>query len=118
MSAGIFGEGTAPARARACQRQKTRLCAAVNVLMGDPEGRTFLRWLLSACRCFEAENPGAPASPLAERLIFAEGARQVGMRVLRLLEAADPAHFANLLLLREDDDGPDGCGDGKGGRRG
>lgn len=89
---------------------QARLAAAVNGLMAGPEGRAFLRWLLALCRCFEAEMPGMAASPLAERLIFAEGARQVGMQLLRLLEAADPAHFPNLLLTREDDDERDGSG--------
>ncbi|MBD5646542.1 MAG: hypothetical protein HDQ89_02610 [Desulfovibrio sp.] len=106
--------GTRPAP----DRLQARLAAAVNGLMAGPEGRAFLRWLLALCRCFEAEMPGANASPLAERLIFAEGARQVGMRVLRLLEAADPAHFPKLLLTREDDDERDGSGKRAGDARG
>ena len=97
--------------------QAARLKAAVEKLMAAPEGRAFLRWLLARCRCFEAQAPAFSASPLAERLIFAEGAREVGMEVLRLLEAAGSAHFANLLLTREEDDEPDGkpdgCPDGK-----
>ena len=93
-------------------RHAARLTAAVNGLMASPEGRAFLRWLLALCRCFEAELPGAAASPLAERLLFAEGARQVGMRLLRLLEAADTAHFPNLLLTREDDDERDSGANG------
>lgn len=104
MNDGVFREeGTS------AERQRTRLVAAVDGLMASPEGRDFLRWLLSVCRCFEAQAPGAGASPLAERLIFAEGARQVGMRLMRLLQAAGTAHFPNLLLTREDDDA-DGCG--------
>ncbi|MDE5878876.1 MAG: hypothetical protein K2G99_02440 [Desulfovibrio sp.] len=107
MTGALFGEEAhdreeAAARAR---RQEARLAAALNGLMAAPEGRAFLRWLLAACRCFEAQAPAPQASPLAERLVFAEGARQVGMLVLRLLERADPGHFPNLLLTREDDDG-------------
>lgn len=116
MTGGIFGEERAPREGAAAQRQRARLADAVDGLMAVPEGRAFLRWLLAATRCFEAEVPGA--SPLAERLIFAGGARQVGMQVLRLMEAADPAHFANLLLTREDDDERDGCGHRAGGQRG
>ena len=108
MSGGIFAEETAPGPEASLRRQEERLKAAVSGLMACPEGRAFLRWLLAACRCFEAQAPAPGASPLAERLVFAEGARQVGMRLLRLLEAAGPAHFANLLLTREDDDGRDG----------
>ncbi|MBD5416512.1 MAG: hypothetical protein HDR50_02330 [Desulfovibrio sp.] len=110
MSGGIFEGGPVPQREDVLRRQEARLAAAVNGLMAGPEGRAFLRWLLALCRCFEAEAPAPGASPLAERLLFAEGARQVGMRLLRLLEAADPAHFPNLLLTREDDDGSDGSG--------
>ena len=95
-----------------------RLAGAVNGLMAKPEGRAFLRWLLALCRCFEAELPGAAEGSLAERLIFAEGAREVGMQVLRLLEAAAPAHFPKLLLTREDDDERDGSGDRTGDARG
>ena len=114
---GIWDEAEAGAKP-APGRVQERLAAAVNGLMAKPEGRAFLRWLLALCRCFEAEMPGAAAGPLAERLIFAEGARQVGMRVLRLLEAADPAHFPKLLLTREDDDERDGSGDRGGDARG
>ena len=102
-------DGEAP-RESARGPREARLVAAVNTLMAGPQGRAFLRWLLSACRCFEAELPAGGTGGLAERLIFAGGARQVGMQVLRLLEAADPAHFPKLLLTREDDDGPDGSG--------
>lgn len=109
MTGGIFAE-EAPRREETARRQQARLGAAVNGLMASAEGRTFLRWLLAACRCFEAEAPGACAPPLGERLVFAEGAREVGMRVLRLLEGAGPAHFPNLLLTREDDDERDGNG--------
>ncbi|MBD5538397.1 MAG: hypothetical protein HDQ94_00120 [Desulfovibrio sp.] len=111
------GEGRGPGKGVA-ERQEARLAAAVNGLMAEPAGRAFLRWLLALCRCFEAEMPGTNASPLAERLIFAEGARQVGMQVLRLLEAVDPAHFANLLLTREDDDERNGSGKRAGDVRG
>lgn len=108
MSGALFGEETSPAREAAAaraRRQEARLLACLDGLMRGPEGRAFLRWLLACCRCFEAQAPAAQASPLAERLVFAEGARQVGMQVLSLLEKADPAHFPNLLLTREDDDG-------------
>ena len=110
MSGGIFEDGPGRQREDILRRQEERRAAAVNSLMTSAEGRDFLRWLLVLCRCFEAEAPAPGAAPLAERLLFAEGARQVGMRVLRLLEAADPAHFPNLLLTREDDDGRDGSG--------
>ena len=114
---GIWDEVEAGARP-APDRVQARLAAAVTSLMAAPEGRAFLRWLLALCRCFEAELPGAASGPLAERLIFAEGAREVGMQVLRLLEAADPAHFPKLLLTREDDDERDGSGDRAGDARG
>ncbi len=110
MSGGIFEEGPAPQGPDILRRQEGRLTAAVSGLMTTAEGRAFLRWLLALCRCFEAEAPAPGAAPLAERLLFAGGARQVGMQLLRLLEAADPAHFPNLLLTREDDDGSDGSG--------
>lgn len=111
MNGGVFREDAASrGEASGGDRRQSRLVAAVNGLMTSPEGRDFLRWLLAVCRCFEAQTPGAGASPLAERLIFAEGARQVGMLLLRLLQTANAAHFPNLLLTREDDDDPDGCG--------
>lgn len=110
MSGGVFREDTAASREASGGRRGARLAAAVDGLMTSPEGRDFLRWLLTVCRSFEAQAPGAGASPLAERLIFAEGARQVGMRLLRLLQTANAAHFPNLLLTREDDDDADGCG--------
>ena len=104
MSGGVFGENDGQTTRGAESRGRARLIAALDGLMERPQGRAFLRWLLTACRSFEAQAPAGGASPLAERLIFAEGARQVGMQVLRLLEAANPAHFPNLLLTREDDD--------------
>ena len=107
MSGDIFADGT-PGREALARREAARLTAAVNGLMASPEGRAFLRWLFAACRCFEAQAPGGDS--LAERLLFAEGARQVGMQVMRLLETAGPRHFANLLLTREDDDERDGSG--------
>lgn len=111
MNDGVFREDAAPhGEASGAARRQARLVAAVDGLMAGPEGRDLLRWLLTACRCFEAQAPGAGASPLAERLVFAEGARQVGMHLLRLLQTANAAHFPNLLLTREDDDDPDGCG--------
>lgn len=84
-----------------------RVRDALDMLMASAAGRTFLRWLLARCRCFEAQSPGR-GDALAERLIFAEGGRQVGMRLLERLQAANPAHFPTLLLTREDDDDP-GC---------
>ena len=107
MSGGVFGEDGAHTAREAAPLGRPGLLAAMDGLMERPEGRTFLRWLLAACRAFEAQAPAAGASPLAERLVFAEGGRQVGMQVLRLLEAANPAHFSNLLLTREDDDARD-----------
>lgn len=110
MNGGVFREDAAPERGASggARRRDARLVAAVDGLMASSEGRDLLRWLLAACRCFEAQAPGAGASPLAERLIFAEGARQVGMHLLRLLQTANAAHFPNLLLTREDDDESDG----------
>ena len=110
MNGNAFREDAAPGREDPGARQRARLVAAVDGLMASPEGRDFLRWLLAVCRCLEAQAPGAAGGALAERLIFAEGARQVGMHLLRLLQTAGTAHFPNLLLTREDDDEPDGCG--------
>ncbi len=110
MNGNAFREDAAPGREDPGARQRARLVAAVDGLMASPEGRDFLRWLLAVCRCFEAQAPGAAGGALAERLIFAEGAQQVGMHLLRLLQTAGTAHFPNLLLTREDDDEPDGCG--------
>ena len=85
---------------------EARLRAAVNSLMAEAQGRCFLRWILQQCRVFSAEDlslaaPGGDNA--AARLLFTEGRRLVGMRLLRLVQRADAAHVSNLLQTREED---------------
>ncbi len=100
----------APQREARSQRQGAlldrRLRAAVDTLMDGPDGRCLLRWLIQVCQCFQALVPsGDGDSPEVHRLVFAEGRRFVGMRLLRLLQEADPGHLPRLLQTKEDDHG-------------
>jgi len=90
-----------PARAAAFE---ARLRAAVNLLMDSPQGRLLLRWLLHLCRNFSAEAVGDAMEPSASaRLFYTEGRRMVGMRLMRLMQQANPGHLPRLLQTTEDD---------------
>ncbi|MGE9985293.1 hypothetical protein [Desulfovibrio sp. SGI.169] len=88
---------------REAQRQEQKLRAAVDALMDGPDGRCLLRWLLQLCQCFQALAPAENARLDTHRLIFAEGRRFVGMRLLRLMQEADAGHLPRLLQTKEDD---------------
>ena len=77
---------------------------AVDELMGAPHGRLLLRWLLHLCRNFYAEDVGgAPRQAESARLFYTEGRRMVGMRIMRLLQQANPGHLPLLLQTKEND---------------
>ena len=77
---------------------------AVDGLMAKPQGRVLLRWLLHLCRNFSAEDVGnAPQSTESARLFFTEGRRMVGMRLMQLLQQANPGHLPTLLQTKEND---------------
>ena len=78
--------------------------AAVDGLMAQPQGRVLLRWLLHLCRNFSAEDVGsAPESCQSSRLFYAEGQRMIGMRLMRLMQQANPGHLPRLLQTKEND---------------
>ncbi len=78
--------------------------AAVDGLMAQPQGRVLLRWLLHLCRNFSAEDVGnAPESTQSARLFYTEGRRMVGMRLMRLMQQANPGHLPKLLQTKEND---------------
>ena len=83
------------------QRQAEALREAAGDLMDSPHGRRLLRWLLTACQCFEACEPGPQDSPAA--LYAREGRRVLGFRLLRLAREARPTRVAQLLDPEEDD---------------
>lgn len=90
-----------PARAAAFD---ARLRAAIDTLMASPQGRLLLRWLLHLCRNFSAEAvDDAPESAGSARLFYTEGRRMVGMRLMRLMQQANPEHLPKLLQSTEDD---------------
>ena len=77
---------------------------AVDGLMAKPQGRVLLRWLLHLCRNFSAEDVGnAPESCQSSRLFYAEGQRMIGMRLMRLMQQANPGHLPRLLQTKEND---------------
>ena len=77
---------------------------AVDGLMATAQGRLLLRWLLHLCRNFSVEDVGnAPTSTESARLLFTEGHRMVGMRLMRLLQQANAAHIPTLLQTKEND---------------
>lgn len=83
---------------------ETAMRTAVDTLMANPQGRLLLRWLLHLCRNFSAEDVGnAPQSADSARLIFTEGRRMVGMRLMQLLQQANPGHLPTLLQTKEND---------------
>lgn len=78
--------------------------SAVDGLMAQPQGRVLLRWLLHLCRNFSAGDVGtAPESCQSSRLFYAEGQRMIGMRLMRLMQQANPGHLPRLLQTREND---------------
>ena len=78
--------------------------AAVDGLMAQPQGRVLLRWLLHLCGNFSAEDVGnAPESCQSARLFYAEGQRMIGMRLMRLMQQANPGHLPKLLQTKEND---------------
>ena len=82
----------------------TAMRAAVDGLMAQPQGRVLLRWLLHLCRNFSAEDMGnTPESCQSSRLFYTEGQRMVGMRILRLMQQANPGHLPRLLQTKEND---------------
>lgn len=81
-----------------------RLRDAIDALMISPQGRLLLRWLLHLCRNFTAEAVGdAPDDAGSARLFYTEGRRMVGMRLMRLMQQANPGHLPRLLQTTEDD---------------
>ena len=77
---------------------------AVDGLMASPQGRLLLRWLLHLCRNFSAEDMGnAPESCQSSRLFYTEGQRMIGMRIMRLMQQANPGHLPRLLQTKEND---------------
>ena len=90
--------------ARQAAAIETAMRQAVDGLMASPQGRLLLRWLLHLCRNFSAEDVGnAPQSMESARLFFTEGHRMVGMRLMRLLQQANPGHLPALLQTKEND---------------
>ncbi|MFT3958210.1 MAG: hypothetical protein QM665_03780 [Desulfovibrio sp.] len=78
--------------------------AAMDGLMAQPQGRVLLRWMLHLCRNFSAEDVGnAPESCQSSRLFYAEGQRMIGMRLMRLMQQANPGHLPRLLQTKEND---------------
>ncbi len=83
---------------------ESALQTAVDGLMATAQGRLLLRWLLHLCRNFSVEDVGnAPTSTESARLLFTEGRRMVGMRLMRLLQQANAAHIPTLLQTKEND---------------
>ena len=83
---------------------ETAMRQAVDGLMASPQGRLLLRWLLHLCRNFSAEDVGnAPESCQSARLFYAEGQRMIGMRLMRLMQQANPGHLPRLLQTKEND---------------
>jgi hypothetical protein len=77
---------------------------AVDGLMANPQGRLLLRWLLHLCRNFSAEEVGIVPQPAeSARLFFTEGRRMVGVRLMQLLQQANPSHLPALLQTKEND---------------
>lgn len=90
-------EAGSPTREAATLQRVLQHCAGD--LMDSPAGRAFLRWLLSACHCFDACDPG-PALSTAQ-LQAREGRRVLGLRLLRLVQTARPRRVAQLLSPEE-----------------
>ena len=83
---------------------ESALQTAVDGLMATAQGRLLLRWLLHLCRNFSAEDVGnAPESCQSARLFYAEGQRMIGMRLMRLMQQANPGHLPRLLQTKEND---------------
>ena len=78
--------------------------AALEAAMRQAVDGLMLRWMLHLCRNFSAEDVGnAPQSMESARLFFTEGRRMVGMRLMRLLQQANPGHLPALLQTKEND---------------
>ena len=96
-------QGDSRAASKAAELESA-MRTAVDGLMATAQGRLLLRWLLHLCRNFSAEDVGnAPQSMESARLFFTEGRRMVGMRLMRLLQQANPGHLPALLQTKEND---------------
>jgi hypothetical protein len=68
------------------KRVPPKLAAAYRKTFGSPEGKTVLADLLITCCVLDpagGTEPGQPVDP--NRIVLNEGARNVGLRVLKLL---------------------------------
>lgn len=83
------------------RRWEENLRQAAALLADSRQGRSLLRWLLTSCHCFEANDPGPQDAPGS--LYAREGRRVLGLRILRLVQEACPARVAQLLTPEEHD---------------
>lgn len=70
---------------------------ALRYLLSIPQGREFVMWVLQQTAVYSSTydpNTGTVSA-------FAEGNRNVGLKVLRALQAVDPAAYPRLLLERQ-----------------
>jgi hypothetical protein len=67
---------------------------ALEAVVRSPEGRHFLRWVLKQCPVYSTSYDEATGSVSA----FAEGNRNVALKLIRVLELIDPRLYPTLLI--------------------
>lgn len=82
---------------KAVERITLRRNGVVKILMSDPDGRRWIKELLNECHIYSTSF-----SPEPMRMAFAEGERNVGLKILATVVAAAPAEY-NFSLTEEYD---------------
>ena len=100
-----FDAGDAEAvgrRARRLAREEQRRAAGLRYVLADRRGRDWLWSLLESCRIYESSFTGDSGT------FFNEGMRNVGLRVLTEIAAADPQALVTMMTENRADERDDG----------
>ena len=81
------------------QQERASLLLAVQDSMRTRQGRALLRWLLSVGEVFSADYGEAGY------VLFQQGKRHAGMRIMRLIQEQHPENIAKLLSKEAEYDG-------------
>lgn len=92
----LFGEEvrTHDKAAKLTQSEQDELTDAVRTVLGSPQGKTFLWWLLNQTHVFKTSFTGNSLT------YFLEGERAVGLKIYNQLMAASPTALQELIDYR------------------
>lgn len=99
-----FDAGDAEAvgrRAKAIAKEQARRAAGLRYVLADRRGRDWLWSLLEHCRIYETSFTGDSAT------FFNEGMRNVGLKVMTQIAAADPEALVTMMTENRADERDD-----------